>query len=204
MTRKLARPSVLAALLAAAAGMSVNLPQARADLIVNGGFETGDFTGWTTGANSFPQFIVTSPVHSGTHAAEVAGFSSNPDTLSQTVTTSAGQIYNLSFGRDVAGGGPTELLQVYWDGVLKFSELNPGAQPYQQFSFNVVGTGSDTVLFKVANDPSFTYLDDVSLNAVTTTTVAPEPSLLVRALSGATVVGLGLAWRRRKAKPSAV
>jgi hypothetical protein len=197
MMRELARPSVLAALLAVAAGMSMGLPQARADLIVNGGFETGDFTGWTTGANSFSQYIVTSPVHSGNHAAQIAGYSFDPDTLSQTVTTTPGQTYDLSFWRDVAGGGPTELFDVYWDGNQVFSELNPGAQPYQQFSVNVVGTGSDTVLFKVANDPSYTYLDDVSLTPLAA--AAPEPSnLFFGAIAG--LAGIGYAWRRRRAK----
>ncbi|HVS34923.1 MAG TPA: carbohydrate binding domain-containing protein [Gemmataceae bacterium] len=183
-------------MLAALALLLSGVGQARADLIVNGGFETGDFTGWTVGANSYPESIVTSPVHSGMYAAQIAGYSYDPDTLSQTIATSAGQAYTLSFWRDVAGGGPTELLNVYWDGVQKFSELNPGAQPYQEFSFQVVGTGSDTLEFQCANDPSFTYLDDVSLDP--SSSAAPEPSSFVL-FGSALFTGLGyLGWRRRK------
>jgi len=57
--------------------------------IVNGGFESGDFTGWTrTGTTS----IVTSPVHGGTHAVLLG--SANPTNgdskVAQTFTAPAG------------------------------------------------------------------------------------------------------------------
>jgi hypothetical protein len=170
--------------------------RARADLIVNGGFESGDFTGWTTGAISYPEYIVTSPVHSGQYAAQIAGYSYGPDTLSQTITTTTvGQHYDLSFWRYVGGGGPTELLNVYWDGQQVYSELNPGARPYEQISVDVVGTGSDTVLFQCANDPDFTYLDDISLNP--SVTAAPEPgSLTLLGIAGICLAGGAIRSRR--------
>ena len=168
------------------AALFLGLAHARADLITNGGFETGDFTGWTPGANSFPETVQTSPVHSGTYAAQIAGFSTNPDTLSQTISTSAGQLYDLSFWRSLTASGPTQTLTVSWDGIQVFSETNPGPQPYQMFSVDVIGTGSDTLLFTCANDPGLTYLDDVSL----TPTVVPEPSTLVFLGGGAACLGL--------------
>jgi hypothetical protein len=174
--------------------MSATLPQASADLIINGDFETGDFTGWTTGANSFPETIVFSPVHGGTHAAQIAGFSSNPNTLSQTVSTISGQTYDLSFWRDVTNGGATNFLTLSWDGHQFFSELNVGdSNGYQQFSVNVVGNGSDTLLFTCANDPAFTYLDDVSLTSVS---AVPEPSSTALLVSGGICMVVGAIRRR--------
>jgi Carbohydrate binding domain len=169
--QKLASTVVIMGLCAAMLG---GVEQVKANLVVNGGFETGDFTGWTTGPNSYPMYIVTSPVNSGSYAAQIAGYSSFPDTLiQQTIPTTLGQNYTLSFWREVDGGGPTISLDVKWNGSAIFSELNTGAQPYQQFSFTVQGTGSDTIEFICANDPSFTYLDDVSLTPV------PEPSTVI-------------------------
>jgi len=174
-------------LLSGAAALALAAP-ARADLIVNGGFETGDFTGWTTGANSFPEYIVTSPVNSGNYAAQIAGYSRNPDTLSQTVATTAGEAYTLSFARFISNGTPTTSLVVDWDGAPVYSELDTGPyNVYQDLSVNVTGTGSDTLEFITANDPAYTYLDDVSL------TPTPEPAPM---LAGLLVGGLGLLARR--------
>src|SRR5262249_10277257 len=57
--------------------------------IVNGGFETGDFTGWTRSGTTA---IVSSPVHSGTHAVLLG--STNPTNgdskVSQTAPAPAG------------------------------------------------------------------------------------------------------------------
>ena len=170
------------------------------NLIVNEGFETGDFTGWTTGANSFPMSIVTSPVESGIYAAQIAGFSNNPDTLSQTVADTAGQSYVLSFSRYVNDGAPTVSLNVSWNGNSVFSELNPATVDiYQTFALNVVGSGSDALIFTSANDPSTTYLDNVSLTPTATT---PLPSTWLMLLSG--FVGLGFFAYRGTTKRTAV
>jgi hypothetical protein len=164
--------------------------RANVNIITNGDFETGDFTGWTTNAVSFPMYIVTNPVNSGSYAAQIAGYSYGPDTLSQGITTTPGLTYILSFARFQSIGDPVISLDVTWDGTTVFSEFNPGAQPFQTFSASVVGTGFDTLVFTSANDPGYTYLDDVSL------TPTPEP-----ALYGLLGFGLSaLAYSRRSAR----
>jgi hypothetical protein len=194
---KLVSGVALAAAISGAALLSVGGAQASS-LIVNGGFETGDFTGWVADAVSFPMGVggpPFTPVNSGDFAAQIAGFSFGPDTLSQTVADTAGQNYILSFARLVGDGAPTVSLDVTWNGNSIFSELNPATvNVYQTFAFNVVGTGTDALVFTSANDPSFTYLDDVSL---TSTAATPLPSTWLMLLSG--FVGLGFfAYRGTK------
>jgi len=164
------------------------------NLVQNCGFETGDFTGWTTGEISFSQYVDTAAnsvqVNSGLYAAQIAGFSFGPDTLTQTIATTVGQLYSLSFYRYQGLFGPTISLDVLWNGNPVFSELNPGPpEQYQQFSAQVVGTGSDTIQFVSANDPDFTFLDDVTLSSV------PGPATL--ALLGLGLAGLGFLRRKQ-------
>ena len=167
---------------------------ASINLVVNGSFETGNFTGWTADANSFPMYIVTNPVEDGIYAAQIAGYDFNPDTLSQTVADTAGQSYLLSFWRYQADGAPPIGLTVTWDGVTVFSEVNPGFQPYQNFNALVTGAGSDSLVFTSYNNPAYTYLDNVSLTAV------PEPAAWIMMLVG--FGGLGLAAFRGARKAS--
>lgn len=164
---------------------------ARANLIVNGGFETGDFTGWTLGGNTSPMSVVTSPVDGGSFSAKIAGGSRRSDTLSQTISDTAGTVYDLSFARFQGGGGRAIGLTVTWDGTVIFSEMNPGSDPFQDFNFTVVGTGSDTLVFTAFNMPSSSYLDNVDLEAVT-----PEPGLY--AALGLGLSGLAVFRRRQK------
>ena len=165
-----------------------------ANLVVNGGFETGDFTGWTANPVSYPMYLVTSPVNSGQYAAQIAGYAYGPDTLEQDFTDVAGQSYVLSFSRwqDVATPNG---LAVTWNGATVFSETDVLVSGYQQFSLRVTGTGSDALVFGAYNDPAFTYLDDVSLTAV------PEPATWALMIGGLGLAGLAL--RRRRATTTA-
>jgi hypothetical protein len=169
------------------------------NLVTNGSFETGDFTGWTANAVSYPMYTVTSPVEDGVYAAQIAGFSFGPDTLSQTIATTAGQTYTLSFWRYQQVTGPNTFLDVTWNGATAFSEtiLTVGDIAYQNFTATVVGTGSDTLTFSSANDPGWTYVDNVVVSA-------PELSTWAMMLLG--FGGLGFAGYRRAPKkvPSAV
>ena len=72
-------------------------PPAATRFLVNGGFETGTFYGWTIGPDCINQDeVVSEYVHSGSYSAQ---FSNYPDvcTLSQDVTLVRGKSYQLSF-----------------------------------------------------------------------------------------------------------
>lgn len=164
-----------------------------AELIVNGGFETGDFTGWTATDVSYPVFVSPDIVHSGDFAAKVAGFSYGPDTLEQDVADVAGQSYTLSFWRWMDPALPNGI-DVTWNGVSIHSEVDNDAQAgFEQFTATVTGHGLDALVFTSYNDPAFNYFDDVSLRGQG----APEPAAWALMLGGFGLAGASL--RRRRA-----
>ena len=112
--------------------------------------------------------------------------------LSQTLATTPGQGYDLSFFLQSDGGTPNQF-QVSWNGSVISNQSNLAAFGYTEFDFlNLLATSPTTPLvFGFRNDPGFLHLDDVALEPV------PEPTTLI--LLGTTMAGLGLArWRRRR------
>ncbi|MGH3735036.1 MAG: chitinase [Micromonosporaceae bacterium] len=83
---------VAAPVLLAAGLLTATLPAYAANLLVNGGFETGTLAGWSCSAGS----VVSSPVHSGSHA--LAGAASNSDNArcAQSVPVQPSTSYTLS------------------------------------------------------------------------------------------------------------
>lgn len=182
--------SLLAGVALALATAFASTGAQASNLVVNGGFETGDFTGWTVNPVSYPMYIVANPVASGQFAAQIAGYAFGPDTLGQTITDVAGQSYKLTFSRwqDVALPNG---FSVTWNGATVFSEVDVLVAGYQQFTLTVTGTGLDDLVFTAYNDPAFTYLDDVSL-----TTGVPEPTVWALMIGGFGLAGATLRRRR--------
>jgi hypothetical protein len=174
------------ALLALLLSLALVQSAAAVQLVTNGGFETDDFTGWTVtpAADSSFVFVAGNP-HTGNFAAWFGAYGSTPDIISQTLPTVVGTSYKINFW-----------LQAFDDGINSFSAsfggntlltlTNQTAFPYTSYSYQVVATGSSTVLsFSGTPLVSFWNLDDV--------TVTPLPGTLV--LLGSGVFGL-LAWRK--------
>src|SRR5476651_849223 len=90
----------------------IGMHQAAAQIVTNGDFETGDFTGWTLSgdtnsmiidfskaANSIPGYSTSGIIpYSGSYEAALATSGSGQlGFLSQTLTTTAGTNYLLTF-----------------------------------------------------------------------------------------------------------
>ncbi|CAN5803409.1 hypothetical protein BH11PLA1_BH11PLA1_13880 [soil metagenome] len=182
--------SVFAAPLLAVAGCLT--ATAHAELVVNGGFEAGNFFGWTPSVAPYPLFDVTNNFgHSGTSSAFFAD--SVDRSITQLLPTTAGQQYQLSFYvfNGQVNGGTGDHFQVTWEGQIILDQnpiLFPGSQ-WSLFSTNVTAGVSGSLLgFAAFDAPAFSYLDDVSV-------------ALVPAPGAAALLGAGglLAARRRRA-----
>ena len=181
--------------LPALAIVAAPVPALAQNLVVNGGFETGDFTGWTAPSESYPEKVGSTYAAGGTYAGEIAGYSYNPDTLTQQITTGAGQTYHIQFDYlwDITGGGTLNSLALDWNGDQVFFQQNVVDNSYvwHHFSGLVTGTGSDQLRFAAANDPGYVWVDNVSLSA------APEPAAWAMMVGGFGLIGAALRGRRR-------
>ena len=184
--------------LAATMGLAVCLPEAaHANLVTNGGFETGDLTGWTQSGNRSLTGVTVDPVlvHSGTWGARL-GPPFTEGFLTQDIATEAGQTYNVSLWLRNPGGTPNSFTASFGVGAgstVVPQLTNAVAFPYTFHSASILATAAVTTLTigGFRHDPSFWGLDDVDVSLV------PLPAALPLLASG--LLGLGaVGWRRRK------
>lgn len=177
---------------------------ARPNLVQNGGFETGDFTGWSaSGDEDFfrvsDQGFPSPP--EGRYAARLTGGDGFQEGafLTQTISTNPGARYNVSFrlaANDFSGGLATNEFEFGWGGTTLYTLTSEGGFPFDRVSFKATATTAKTDLaFVLQARDGFTFLDDVRVSAV------PEPASWAMMILGFGAVGL--AARRRPARATA-
>src|ERR1035438_1386721 len=160
------------------------------NLVTNCGFETGDFTGWTMtgnslnpGANYFgvDAFDANSGNYGAFMSQDFIDGGTAPVDLSQTLATTAGATYTVSFflEQDTAPTlGYTHAFSATFGGSTLLSLTPTVALPgavgsYTQYSYAVTAATASTILnFSFENDDSYWSFDDISVAG----TATPEPS----------------------------
>jgi len=182
-------------------------------ILINGSFESyggsgnsnigAGLTGWTIGNAGGVDIVFSTGVGptywkaaDGDVSLSLAYF--GPDSVRQTVTTTPGKTYQLTFSMaaEIYGGPATRTMDVLWNNTVisspsfQYTGQGPDNMGWTEFSLNVVGTGTDTLRFLATSaGPYGPTLDNVSLVLV------PEPTTASLVALG--LIGFGLITRRR-------
>jgi hypothetical protein len=173
VAKPLANPNSASQFSATAGGAQVTQPVGVVCLVVNGGFETDDFTGWINSGETDLTNVNAVHPHSGTYS-EQTGPDTSDGFTDQTIATVAGTAYDVSFwlrNDDISGDNS---FGASFGSVTLVPEAVQGAFGYTQYTFTNVVPGANADLhFIFFNVPDYFYLDDV---CVTPSTGSPTPT----------------------------
>ena len=191
-TRSLLAAAVLSLSIAAGGAQA-------AELILNGSFETGDFTDWHLTGNSLfvgvtGTYAGVSP-EQGSYQAFFGNVGSN-NAISQSFADVSGDTYSVSVWMASQGGVGSDFGLVL-DYTHDELDLTPApVQGYTDYTFTFVGTGHDTLSILDRNDPSYNLVDNVSVTGASPVPLIPEPASWALMIGGLGLTGAALRRRR--------
>jgi hypothetical protein len=195
----------IALIAAACAFFGINNADA-AVLLTNGGFDTGNFTGWslsTTTRNTVETTQGEFTAQAGSAYAQLSfpqgGSNNNDATLSQTFVTTAGQSLVLSFYLQGDGGTPSDFKVAFDNTLLQSLSPVPDTNGWVLYSFNVTSAASNTLTFSF-NDQGSGNSSNIGLDSVSIAAAVPEPSTWAMMILGFFGVGF-MAYRRKQHGP---
>ena len=177
---------------AAAVALTLQVaPAGAVNLVNNGSFESGDFTGWTQSGNTgFSGVECPGAGFAGAGNCDAFfGPVGSTGGISQLVNLIVGKQYFLTFMFQ-PDGGVISSFSASLGGVTLLSLTNPAAGPYTTYSFSVIATAATETLAFVGfrDDPGFLKFDNVQLSV-------PEPPSMGLLAIGLAALFMGL---RRK------
>jgi VCBS repeat-containing protein len=140
-------------------------------IFVNGSFETGDLTGWTTTGSLIHAQFMGLGGEFGNYAAQLSQPGGvGTQTISQSVATTPGQHYFVSFSVTGDAESGNNSFIATWDGVqiLALNDVQSGG--FTHYTFDVVGDpslSSTALQFTYSDDGNAMFLDQVSVSPVT-------------------------------------
>jgi uncharacterized repeat protein (TIGR03803 family) len=155
--------------------------------VLNGGFETGTFTNWIQSGGYFESGVATGATyaHSGKYGAALAG--GTMGFLSQTLTTTPGAAYLISFWLDSPAATKPNDFQVSWNGNVLLDKTNLTAIGRTNIQLTVTATATNTTLQFGYLSSFYFGLDDVSV-----TPAVAKLGIASLSLSGANLVINGI------------
>lgn len=158
------------------------------NILTNGSFEDYGGTGfnsnigagiygWTIGAGGGIDIVLSTGTEPSYWQAADGDVSLSlnwaaPESISQTVTTSADKAYHLSFAMaaEIYGGPASRTMEVLWNGMVvdtpsfQYTGQGPTNMGWVEFTCDVLATGNDTLMFHSTTPGSYgPTLDHVML-----------------------------------------